>query len=382
MDTIKLFELPSTSTYVLLPEKIQKQLFLTAAKRAGGLKELKEIISEKSKKYGLNYRNEGGVYSWAVLRRRFLPLWILIEICKITDRNQSFIQNKVIAIKKYESGKEVGVKFPLEITPEFDSIVANLLGDGSFGVENEICATYKQKNKISRDLFTTKLKNVFGNFQVNERQSEKFWQIIIPKIIIDTILSRYSIKETKTLTRRVPEEIKNKARSFKVAFLSSFIIDEGHVNGGIEIYSGNKLLLYDVLEITKSLGYEVTEIKEKKGHYSINNYYRFRIKTGGCRRFLKDLYKLGKYYPTCNLAQKQKELEYATNRIRHRTPDGYTKRRILEELKEGDTVRNLKYKLNVTNCTLIEHLVKLEKQSLVTRVGKEGNAIVWQANKS
>ncbi len=378
MKKIRLFDLPKTSTYVILSPPMQQIIMSSAVCSSGSILQLSRHLQNASKTYGLNYKNKAAPYFWAKLHRTAIPLWALIELSRLTNYTQEELEKESVRIRRFEGGTLVTLKFPLEITPEFDAVVAHLLGDGCFGTEKEHSASYKQKNKEARDLFVKKLKTAFGEFQINERQSEKYWTIIIPKIIIDIILSVYKFENTKTLHRRVPEPIKHKTKESKVAFLAAFILDEAHVGNGIEIYSGNKSLLEDIKFITESLNYDCAEIRKKNGHKSKNNYFAFRLRTKGCSAFLTDLQELLTRHPNCGLANKQRDLAFIANRTNHQSPFGQTKTKLLTELTIPTPLKELRFKLNLTDATLKEHLHKLEKRGLVTRNGKQGNAILWK----
>ena len=366
MKEISLWQLPKKSTHVILEKEIQKQLFEKAAAKEGSLYELTKLFGEND-----------SVYYWHNGTRETIPLWALEKIALIAGESLEEIEQNATGVKSGYQGTTVKMAFPIAITPEFDAIVANLLGDGCFSGYGKT-ASYKQKNEFARRLFTEKLRRCLGKFELNEKQYAGQWKVIIPKIIIECIETVYQFEETDTLSRRVPKEIKTKEKEFRVAFLAAFVLDEGHVNEGIEVYSGNKLLLQDVLEIVEGLGYEATEIRERDGHGSKNCFYRFRIKVQGCKNFLADLDELCKKHPNCGLAHKYEALKFASTRVRHKTLNGVTREEILKILPEVKTVKAITRTLKITSSTVREHLKKLEKTGKVEKIGREQNRTIWQ----
>ncbi|MEW5955039.1 MAG: hypothetical protein AB1626_00690 [Candidatus Micrarchaeota archaeon] len=299
-----------------------------------------------------------------------IPLWLFIELSKVVSgssaENNKLIQKLERKISAYEDGERgipIRGRFPLAVTPEFDSLVAHFLGDGSFGGYAQ-SASYKQKNACARAKFIEQVIHVFGEFAVNKKMCERYWMVRIPKPARDVIRNFCNITETKTLTRRLPIEILDKPRQFRVAALSAFLVDEGYIGESIEMSVGNRLLLTDFRKLAVSLGYSCSPIISKAGHKTANPMFRFRISLRSAKRLLRDVLELGERFPACDLAHKQLELESIVRRQRRggqKTRDGQTKQKILVLVKgKKVTISWLSKKLCLSRSTLREHLNSLE----------------------
>ena len=165
-----------------------------------------------------------------------------------------------------------------------------------------------------------------------------------------------------------------------LAGLNAFIVDEGHIGESIEIYSGNKLLLEDIKEVTQKLGYNTTEIDtkaEKNGET-----YRTRISTKDAQAYFQDIQSLTKQFPTCGLAHKQHLLEEIVKRQTRdwkTRPSRETKKMILDLLAKADMdSKELRVKLNICGSTLREHLIPLETQNKVKRIRQSHSCcLIW-----
>ena len=98
-------------------------------------------------------------------------------------------QNKIVSYQAYH-GKSIKPEFqderklPIKVTPEFESIIYHLMGDGHVRAIGS--GEYTQLSVIGRTNFLNKLYNTFGYFEVTEK-SFNDGRVIIPKVIIDII---------------------------------------------------------------------------------------------------------------------------------------------------------------------------------------------------
>ncbi len=94
-------------------------------------------------------------------------------------------------------------------------------------------------------------------------------------------------------------------QDFLLAGLNAFIIDEGHIGESIEIYSSNKNLLDDIVEIINKLGYISYGPKTKKERDGIS--YRAYISLKKCKTILLRYFETRKkIYLPADLTQKEK----------------------------------------------------------------------------
>jgi len=219
------------------------------------------------------------------------------------------LQDNIISYQAHH-GKSIKPEFqgerklPIKVTPEFESIIYHLMGDGH--VKAIGSGEYTQLSREGRQNFLNKLYDTFGYFEVTEK-SFNDGKVIIPRVIIEVICKYYSLNYNSFNwnTSKLPSNISNYA-DFKIAGLSAFIVDEGHISDrGIEIYSGNKILLSQIRKLALDLGLDCSDLKAKKPNGNTKESYRFRIRKESSRRFLKMVVKLKEKYPYCGLAQKE-----------------------------------------------------------------------------
>ena len=245
-----------------------------------------------------------------------LPIDFVIRLVKFAESNVlcfnltiNELQDKIISYQAYH-GKYIKPEFqgarklPIQVTPEFESIVYHLMGDGHVkAIGSGECT---QLSDEGRKNFLNKLYNVFGYFEITEK-SFSDGRVIIPRVIIDIICRYYNLNydSFNWNTSKLPLNISSNA-DFKIAGLSAFIVDEGHINNrGIEIYSGNRQLLSEIRTLAVDLGLDCSDLKAKKPNGNSKESYRFRIRKESSKEFLKMVANLKKNYQYCGLAQKE-----------------------------------------------------------------------------
>jgi len=320
---IHLWEFPPVDTYVLLGPNFRKQLVESAVEKVGEGLALAKLLADASAKYGLMARtNNSTISDWkngkSLKNTRIeiaIPLWCLLEIARLFPNEKGVleeIEKNTVAYKDHECGSAIEEpRLPILVTPEFDSIVFHLLADGNWG-GYEKCAAYKQVNEKGRRNFVLKLLRVFGKFQLNQANYEKYWQVLIPSIFVKIIRKYYDIPILPSSEMEVPPQILQKEKEFLLAGLLAYIVDDGCVNNGIEIYGSNKKVMDALGEIANDLSYENGGVKLKavKGYRThLSDHYRLRFTHAACRKMLGDINCLKMKFLTCHLAQKQQKLE-------------------------------------------------------------------------
>jgi len=391
---VHIWEFPPARTFVRLNEKFRKKLFIEILK-AGGNTKIAKRLNKKAVLYGLkrNHR-QSNLYNWkrgfakdrGVIKEINIPLWALIELSKILSRSNRSSKIKMRQIEKNieayrgqgKSLKIISPRLPLAITPELVSIVFHLCGDGHIGIR---CSSshYRQTNPIGLESFVRKIKNCFGNFELRIKEDSK---VIIPRIITDFYVYYFKLNRCRWYDARIPDKIKNMKKEFLVAGLNAFIVDEGHIEDYIEIYSSNKKLLTDIKDIITKLKYKSSKI-QRKYRYGKFNGYRLRIPPKSIPLFYGNITKLLRKFPTCGLAQKSGKL-ISIIRVRtrgwSRKKHYKTKNRIKEILQESRTVAQLSNKLDIRAATVREHLTQLEESGNVIRSGYAGRSVLWTVN--
>lgn len=387
MNQISIKLLNTSTIFVQLPLQTHSELFSNARREFTSWNSLFKEIYQKGRQKNILRMESPGNMNQITHQKSALPLWVILALCEILthsrqEEEQMFkkIEPNIVVYKDGEQGKWVKGTFPIEISPELCSIVGHFLGDGSLGIIAHD-PRYSQQNIYARKAFLDKVQKVFGTFEVNQ-QSYNQGHILIPKPIGDLIRAYFSIQETSSLKRRLPNKIKSFPRKHRLAALCAFIVDEGHVGDSIEICVSNCGLLEDFRELALGLGYNCSEITSRPGHNSKNPMFRFRISMKSAPKLLHDVKRLEQNHPFCNLAQKQHELEFIVRRQtskRKKTPDGQTKANIVRLVREGiQTTNKLKTHINICGSALNEHLRHLQNEGLITCSEKIRDANVWK----
>jgi len=263
---------------------------------------------------------------------------------------------------------------PIKITPEIHSIVIHLFGDGAAG---NFTPSYTQKEELNLKNFIKKLENCFGTIEKSIYFTQGKHQIKFPKIISDILKKHYSIKSYRTHQSEVPKSIlNNNSNKHKLACILAFIVDEGNIRDTITFYNSNKILLLGIKKLVLDCGYHCSEIAK----YPERDYYMFNFNNHDVERFNKDIGKLIREYPTCNLCIKQKDIDFIIKR--RKSPNMRNKERtnmlILNTLKNGKfTAKQISRINGYAYCTILHCLQKLQKNSKVNREKINNKFYVW-----
>ena len=379
---IHLINFPKNTTILLKP-KFRKQLIKQFIHSFSTWKQAINYLNLKSKKYKIKTTlSVGSLAHWFYGieknsgKTRRIPLWAITEITKITKHNLSKIENNLIDCNTTGRGTPVKIKFPMYLTPELVSIVFHIYGDGYLGGKGKQ-AHYRQVNSAGLQNFSNKLQNCFGKFKISISENSK---IAIPKLIANFLREYFKLNDCKWNESRISEKIKHLPKKYLLAGLNSFIIDEGHIGEVIEIYSGNKYLLKDMLDLINKLGYVESGLKIKKEKTGVS--YRIYISLTSALKFYSDILKLKDLFPTCGLAHKEhllKEIIERQNKTWKKRKIGKTQEMILNLLSKNDlNSLELRKKLLICGSTLREHLTKLESQNKVKRMKpKKSCCLIW-----
>src|SRR3989344_5451648 len=269
---IRLYDFPASRIYILLKHDFRNKLIETAriSLKLENHYALAQWLNNKSFDYNLNNKFNGGdIGRWLVGSNldnrtninhlKLMPLWVVLELSKIIKIPSKELHNSIIL---YRSGGSGGIiknpKLPINITPELESIIFHIFGDGSAG---DFTPSFFQKNEIANKQFISKLKNCFGKFDVNTNDRFK---IRFPKAITDILAHFYNIKSYHSDKIRIPLRIYKSHKLSKLACITAFILDEGTIRDVISISSKNEIFLSNLVELMKSCGYECKEIKPHK----------------------------------------------------------------------------------------------------------------------
>jgi len=285
------------------------------------IKELRYIFKGNKKFSKLIDINEGTLRHYINNNKiKTIPSSLVKTLLKITKEDiikYSFskreLENKIISYKSYH-GKEIFPKFnnerklPIKITPEFESIIYHMIGDGH--VSKIGSSEYTQLNEIGKNNFLQKLFRVFGYFNYS-KEGLNNGRIYISKTIISIICDYYNLSADNFRWNKsiLPKVCFNKNNSFKLAGLIAIIVDEGYVgNNKITIGLSNQILLSQIKQLALDLDLSCGKLTLKKGNETKKDSFRFNILKRSIKKLLIKTKELGKKYPTCNLAQKENKI--------------------------------------------------------------------------
>jgi hypothetical protein len=384
MRRINIFNFPEDKIYVLLTKEYRKYLIEKSMQKLN-CKNYFELSLSINKHHKTKF-NGGDIKYWLEGKRldkrtgkihpKFMPLWLVLKLLRLNNERMSSLYEKIISYRS--GGRGLRIKkplLPIKITPELDSIVIHLLGDGAAG---DFTPSYTQKNKKSFDNFIKKLENSFGKFERSIYFIQGKYQIKFPKAITDILSNYYSIRSYKSHDSKIPTKIlERKNREYKLACIVSFIVDEGHVRDVILFYNTNKELIYQIRRLVSDCGYSCSEIGLNKK----TKIYNFSLKNKDIQKFYGDLQKLSKKIPTCNLSFKDEDVRFIIKRRDNKNP---RKGRnidniILDKLCNRNlTTRDISKLTGYACCTILHHLENLyHKKKINRKKGKRG-AYLWQ----
>jgi|GEM_PF-2651035 len=384
MKFIKISNFPQERIYVLLSEKYRKFLIEKSMKKLT-CKNYFELSLWINKTFKTKF-NGGDVKYWIEGKRgdkrtnkihpKFMPLWLVQRLSKLNKEKIEGIQRNVISYRSGGSGLIINSpKLPIKVTPELDSIVIHLLGDGAAG---DFTPSYTQKNKQPFDNFIEKLENCFGNFQKSIYFTQGKHQIKFPKAITDIISKHYSIISYRSHDSKIPNAILNRRDTkYKLACIASFIVDEGNIRDIIVLYSSNRILLSQIRQLVLDCGYNCTKIKLNKKA----NSYMFGLRNKDIEKFYNDLIKLSKEFSTCNLSFKDKDAKFILERRKNKNPKSskITDKIILNILKKDSfSAKQISRLSGYAYCTILHHLEKLYKNKRITRKKNQDRIYLWK----
>ena len=383
---INITDFPPKKIYVLLNKTLRTKLVTNAKKVLQISKDfdLANWLNKKSIKYELNTNFNGGdIKNWLVGKKidirtkkihpRYMPLWILLELAKLAGICSGELSKTVVSYRSGGSGNLIfNPRLPVKITPELESIIFHLFGDGSAG---NFTPSYFQKNKMADQQFLRKLKACFGDFTVARYRNK--WQIRFPKAITDILTHFYKIKSYHSDKIKIPSKIYQSDKWSKLACITAFILDEGNIRDLINISSKNKTFLTELKELIESCGYVCQPVKP---HKPSNTFY-LNLSNKSIELFYRDYVELIKQFPCCGLANKHKSLVYIISRRKNKSNIKDIDKAILNLLKKNElTTMKIAQILGFAYCTILHHLENLHTNGFVARIRKE-RSFIWSAAK-
>lgn len=144
---IKISNFPLTKIYILLNKYISEKI-VESSKIALNISknyDLSVWLNKQSLKYGLNTKYNGGDIDnfksgkkldirTNKIHLRTMPVWVILELAKLSKISINEIHKNISGYRSDGSGNLIyKPKLPIKITPEFESIIFHIFGDGSAG---------------------------------------------------------------------------------------------------------------------------------------------------------------------------------------------------------------------------------------------------------
>jgi len=385
MKLINITDFPKDKIYILLNKNHRDSLIKKSMKLLN-CKNYFELSLWINKKLKTQF-NGGDIKYWVEGKRldqrtgkihpKFMPLSLLLELAKLNKEGIEKLEKNIIAYRSGGKGLLINKPiFPIKVTPELDSIVIHLFGDGAAG---EFTPSYTQKNKDSLNNFIRKLENCFGEFEKSLYFTQGKHQIKFPKAITDILSKYYSIKSYRSHESKIPDKIlKRKDKKYKLACIISFIVDEGNIRDVVSVYSVNKELIEGIKQLSLDCNYNSSDLQFNKRA----NSYLFTLKNKDIERFNQDVQELSKEFPTCNLSFKEEQIKFMLHRQKIKKPRdrAITEKAILDLLSDSNklTAQQISKLTNYAYCTIIHTLERLLKENKIKRTKIENKTYIWE----
>ncbi|MBN2067530.1 MAG: winged helix-turn-helix transcriptional regulator [Candidatus Diapherotrites archaeon] len=368
------WQFPLDRFSIELDSKYKKTLFERIYEERRKSNRFSKFLNEKSKIYGKNWtfkKQRFLLYEYKK-HQKFVPAWVIfctatylgVELLEIEKKIESYISFRGRLVVSEP-------KLPVRVTPEFTAIAIHTMCDGCNHLGS---ITYFQRDKKEQLRFSKLAANVFGTYRVKDNKYSE----ILPKVFGEVISSYYKITDYSTFGARIPDKIKNSPFQHRLAALVAFILDEGTVSLGITLHSSNKLLLLDICEIAKSLGYLCRKIQQRKMQKTLNPFFRFRISPKSIGKLYTDLMMLYERFPNLNFNKKMHRIQKIWNtqtRNWKQRRKGETRQLIINELKKSKkTTFELSESTGICLKTVYHHLKRISNLSKI----REGTQIYYE----
>ncbi len=384
MKFISLKDFPREKIYVLLKKDYRKNLINSSMNKLN-CKNYFDLSIWINKKLKTKF-NGGDIKYWIAGKRldertkkihpKFMPLSLVLDLTKLNNAKIGTLNKNVISYRSGGKGLIINKPIlPIKVTPELDSIIIHLFGDGAAG---DFTPSYTQKNKEAFDNFINKLENCFGKFEKSIYFIRGRYQVKFPKAITGILSKYYSIISYRSHESEIPNKmLGRKDKKFKLACIISFIVDEGNIRDVISFYSVNKKLIEGIRQLVIDCCYNCSETQFNKKA----NSYLFTLSTRDIKKFYKDVQELSKEFSTCTLSFKEDKVKFIIERRTKKNPKNrmITEKSILSPLKDNKlSAQQISKKTNYAYCTVIHTLERLLKENIVKRTKTNNKTYIWE----
>jgi hypothetical protein len=366
-------------------EKTFRKRFLEQAIEYFGVSwKVEEFLKQKRKKYSIKKKSFASNLRYYKTSNRddiYISQWVITELALVLNYNLKNMEKHIVSYRTQKGGSAIiSPKLPISVSPEFDSILAHIICDGSDRITRKGHSNYTQKNIMGRTNFYKKLLNVFGGIYPCTLDLRREKAVGVPKTIISIIKNYYSINKVEETNLRI---FLDKSKKHRLAILCSFLVDEGSIYDLISLRMKDKKMIEDMREITLSLSYKCSKKVNKFLDHTNGYVYGFNISNFSLKKMKKDIKSLSQEYHSCYLAHKQKHFEILA--LRSRAPikirkDGETKALIIDSLKKkSKNTMELSSSVGVGRRTASGHLNELKMENMVSvDYVKNTGAKIWK----
>lgn len=384
---ININDFPLTKIYILLNEGMRERLIEHSKYSLKFNKnyDLALWLNKRSLEYELNTKYNGGdIQRWIlgsnidtrtnINHPKYMPLWVISELSKISGISPHEICENVLSYRSSGNGNIIAnPKLPIKVTPEFESIIFHMFGDGYVGKGTP---SYSQKNNLAQRSFILKIKNCFGDFteKTYNKKNKKITQIRFPKAITDILTHFYKIKSYNSNKIRIPSKVYISPRLNKIACIISYILDEGNIRDVISIASKNCEFLKDLKKFIESSGYKCKEVRTLK-----DNTCYLNLSNSSIEQLYEDYKKLIKDFPSCSLANKHHSLVCLALRRKNKSRKKDMDINILNLLKDKKlTVKQISQKLGVSYSAIRLRIKRLYANRKINRFNNN-RGFIWSS---
>ncbi|MBI2659743.1 winged helix-turn-helix transcriptional regulator [Candidatus Woesearchaeota archaeon] len=376
-DEIHWWQFPLAEFSIKLNKNFKDIFFNKIISKRSKSLEFASYMNNRSKKYhkDWNFKRQRALIWDYKINAEFVPAWFVYESVMYLKMDLLEIEENIIAYLTFRGRTIVHPKLPVEVKPEFSSLIAHMICDGTVREDRFF---YFQKDKDGLKRFIELIQNVFGNYSTNPQRGHT-----VPLIFKEVISSYFKASKFGSLDCNLTNKIFELPRLHKVAILAGALLDDGHSVSCIRFYTASLDFAQSLKRLSESIGYKCTPIiKRKPDAENWHNLYTFNISAESIPKFYQDLTELFELYPKLHIGKKYDNIRKFVeikNRAWEQRAKGETIKIILDTLKEnGRSAQELSEITNTSLWTVYHHLQKLIKRGKLTKFKKYKDTFVYR----
>ncbi len=363
---------------IILKKDMSKEIHSLIKQKFGSVKKFSKIIR----------CHQNTPYLW--LNGNYnIKLIFLMKICKLLKIEAEDKIEKLVCMKKPNSGFIPIDAFPIKKDTILASLIGHSLGDGHVGGDR-----FDYTNRCEELLIEVRdsvKKLPIRNVKIiNNRRPNKAPTLVFPKIVRNILVCAGAPTGNKiTNSYTLPEWIKEGNKEIKCAFIRALLDDEGNVSNNrvirftmskrIDLVDNLYALFRDIELILESLGISNITIKREREWNGKNG------KTTAFTLHIFGYFSFKKFSENIkfNNPKKMESLQRISIKPKKfRLCKGETKKNIIELLKNDSlTIDEIASSIGFTWKNAFDHLSELEEKSLVVRTKPAtSRKFLWHIN--